>query len=97
MPVGVFNEMDKITLMYQCTAFCWQCSAKPCVFVFCDRSSRQHAIDTYGIQWMIEIRELRPASALADDAFLSYYVKQKEAAQGPNSGMADPFSTCGNC
>lgn len=62
------------------------------MFVFCDRSSRQHAIDTYGIQWMIEIRELRPASALADDAFLSYYVKQKEVAQAPNSGMAGPLA-----
>ena len=30
VPVGVFNEMDKVPLMYQCTACqCWQCSVKP--------------------------------------------------------------------
>lgn len=40
----------------------------------------------------MEIKELWPQSALADDAFLSYYVKQKEAALTPNSGMAGPLA-----
>ena len=39
-------------------------------------------------QWLMEVRELWPKSALADDASLAYYLQQKGAA---NSGRADPF------
>ena len=41
------------------------------------RDARTHANNVYGSQWLMEVRELWPASAPADDGLLSCYFKQK--------------------
>ena len=52
-----------------------------------DPAARQEATKTFGIQWLVETKEMWPADALKDDEFMFQYYQLK------HSGTASPSDT----